>query len=381
MTARLEVSLDVTAVPPSPAGAGRYTIELAGALARHPEVALQLVARRHDGRWSELDVPVWAGAPTARPLRLAWEQFVLPRLLRRMAPAVHHGPHYTMPERAPVPCVVTIHDCTFFDHPEWHERSKVHFFRRAIKVAAEKASAVVCVSEATAGDLRRHCAVRGPVFVAPHGVDLERFSPQEPAPGADAALLERLGLGEDRPYVLFVGTVEPRKNVEGLVRAFDRLSGRHPDLLLVLAGQPGWGEADLDRAIAAAPARGRIVRTGYVPDAAVPALLRHAAAVAYPSHEEGYGLPALEALACGAPLVTTEGTAMAELSGGAAWLVPPGDDEALAVALESLLEAPSHDGAVAARRRLGLEVAASRTWAASAAVHLEAYRSAAGMGA
>jgi glycosyltransferase involved in cell wall biosynthesis len=127
--------------------------------------------------------------------------------------------------------------------------------------------------------------------------------------------------------------------------------------------------AETERALAAARHPERIVRTGYLPDEAVPALLRQAAVVAYPALEEGFGLPALEALACGAPLVTTEGTAMAEMAGAAALLVPPGDVGALAGAIGTALQ----EGRATARRALGLTVAGERTWEASVALHLGAY--------
>ena len=119
--------------------------------------------------------------------------------------------------------------------------------------------------------------------------------------------------------------------------------------------------AETERALAAARHADRIVRTGYLPDGAVPALLRQASVVAYPAFEEGFGLPALEALACGAPLVTTEGTAMAEVARGAALLVPPGDVGALAEALGTALDEGRHS----ARRAQGIAVAAERTWGAS----------------
>jgi len=376
--APLRLTLDVTAVPANPAGAGRYTVELARALGERSDVALTLVARRDDGRrWGGLGAAdrrprVMASAPTARPVRLAWEQLRLPALLRSVRPDVHHGPHYTMPERADVPCVVTVHDCTFFDHPEWHERSKVLVFRRAIRTAAKRAAAIVCVSETTARRLQALCPVEAPIVVAPHGVDHRRFTPAEPDVGSDTRALERLGVDPGRPLVVFVGTIEPRKGVADLVAAFDRVAASHPDALLVLAGQEGWGDQAVGRALGAADHPTQVRRTGYVPDDAVPALLRRARVVAYPSLEEGYGLPALEALACGTPLVTTSGTAMAELADGAAVLVPPGRPAALAEALDTLL---SGDEAGAEERRAkGLEVAAGRTWAASAARHLEAYR-------
>ena len=173
----------------------------------------------------------------------------------------------------------------------------------------------------------------------------------------------------DRPLVAFVGTLEPRKGVASLVAAFGLVARSHPDAVLVLGGQTGWGMAETERALAAATHPERIVRTGYLPDEAVPALLRQAAVVAYPALEEGFGLPALEALACGAPLVTTEGTAMAELAGAAALLVPPGDSAALAAALGQALDA----GRGTARRTLGIAVAGEHTWEASVALHMRAY--------
>jgi glycosyltransferase involved in cell wall biosynthesis len=341
-------------------------VELARALSARDDVDLVVVSRRKDGdRWRALgDLGVAERAPAWRPVRLGWEQAVLPKVLRDLGVDVHHAPHYTMPERARVPNVVTIHDMTFFDHPEWHERTKVRLFRRAITVAAERADALVCVSAVTAERLRARLHPSAPVHVVPHGVDHSRFRPD-----GDGSLD---GLDVRRPYVAFLGTLEPRKDVPTLVAAFDRVAASHRDLTLVIAGLDGWGADAVTEAIARTKHSDRIRRLGYVPDEAVPALLRDAAAVAYPSLDEGFGLPALEALACGAPLVTTEGTAMAEVTGNAALLVPPGDPEALADALAALVEGgPDVDGL----RTLGPDVAASYTWERSAAAHAEAYHS------
>jgi glycosyltransferase involved in cell wall biosynthesis len=145
------------------------------------------------------------------------------------------------------------------------------------------------------------------------------------------------------------------------------------DAVLVLGGQLGWGLTEIEGALAAARHGDRIIRTGYLPDEAVPALLRRSTVVAYPAVEEGFGLPALEALACGAPLITTEGTAMAEMAQGAACLVRPRDDDALTGALAAALEGGRESSEVAARRGLGLSVAARYTWSASVAKHVEAY--------
>jgi glycosyltransferase involved in cell wall biosynthesis len=374
----LSLSLDVSAVPARPAGAGHYTIELARALGRRQDVSVILVSRRGDeARWQALPGAterVVGAVPVSRPGRLAFEQARFPRLLGSLGVDVHHGPHYTMPERAPVPCVVTIHDCTFFDHPEWHERSKAVLFRRAIRRASLRAGALVCVSETTAQQLRASCPVTAPIVVAPHGVDHQRFAPGEPEPGADRAALGAAGIPLDRPLVAFVGTLEPRKGVAPLVAAFDHVADLDGDVVLVLAGQPGWGLAEIERALAAARHPERIIRTGYLPDPAIPALLRAATVVAYPSLAEGFGIPALEALACGAPLLTSAGTAMAEMAGDAALLVEPGNVDALGEALGSALQEGRESSGALGRRASGLQRAASYTWSASASRHVEAYQ-------
>jgi glycosyltransferase involved in cell wall biosynthesis len=376
----VRLSLDVTAVPTAAVGAGQYTLQLAGALASRADVDLVLFGRRNDVRpWPVLapGAKFVARAPGPRPLRLAWEQALLPGLVADSGVAVHHGPHYTMPERSHVPTVVTVHDLSFFEEPHWHQRSKVLVFRRAIRVAARRATAVVCPSRVTAEELVRWCRVETEVFIAPHGVDTDRFRPDQPEEGADRATLARLDprLSEGRPYLLFVGTIEPRKDLPTLVDAFALVAGRHPDALLVLAGGDGWGVADVERAIERSGLAPRIVRTGYVADAVVPALLRSAVAAVYPALYEGFGLPALEALACGAALVTTSGTAMEEVSGDAAVLVGPGDGAALADAIDAELTArPGEGPAAAARRQRGFDIVAGHTWAASASRHMEAYR-------
>jgi glycosyltransferase involved in cell wall biosynthesis len=313
-------------------------------------------------------------------MRLLWEQTRLPRLLTRLPVDVHHGPHYTMPEGSTLPRVVTIHDLTVFDHPEWHDRSKVVFFRRAVRVAATQADVLVCVSRTTARRLTSICSPLGEVRVVPHGVDLERFRPVGDTPDPDRrgrpdtpVPPSLAALGVAWPYVAFMGTVEPRKDVPTLVRAFDRMCPAHPGLRLVLAGAQGWGEKAVARAVAEARHPERIVRLGYVPEEAVPDLLRTAAAVAYPALEEGFGLPVLEALACGSPLVTTAGTVMEELADGAALLVEPGDAEGLAGALDMLVRG---DESLETRRARGLAVASRYSWRASAEGHVEAYRAA-----
>jgi glycosyltransferase involved in cell wall biosynthesis len=372
-----EVGVDVSAIPIDPRGAGRYVIELVRALDRRGAVGLHLSTRKGDGeRWQELapSADVRAVVPASRPRRLVWEQVASPRFVDRWGIDVHHGPHYTTPELAKVPKVVTIHDLTFFDHPEWHEKVKVAVFTRAIRSAVKLADALVCVSAPTARRLTELLDPQCPVHVIPHGIDHDLFRADGDAAADEAALA---ALGVRAPYVAFWGTLEPRKDLATLVRAFDAVAPEHPELQLVIGGGSGWGNEPFEVAYAASPHAERIVRTGYLDDAVIPALVRRAEVAVYAAIEEGFGLPALEALACGAPVVTTEGSVMEELTGGAPWLAPAGDAAALADRFRQILD-PASAGERARRRALGLEVAGRYTWDTTAEDHERVYVEVAG---
>jgi glycosyltransferase involved in cell wall biosynthesis len=274
-----------------------------------------------------------------------------------------------MPLRSPVPTVVAMHDLTFFDHPEWHERSKVVYFRRMIAASARRADVIVTGSHDAAAGLESRFHLQGETIVVHHGVDHSRFAPaSEVDDAADARLLARHGIA--RPYIAFASTIEPRKDVPSLVRAFARIAPTHPDVQLVVAGGDGWGIGEARAAIEASGVATRILRPGYVDDATLAALFRRAEVIAYPSLVEGFGMPALEALASGTPLVTTSGSALEEIVGDAALLVPPADVDALAAALARVLDDP----ALAARLRAdGPPRAATFTWARSIDAHVGAY--------
>jgi glycosyltransferase involved in cell wall biosynthesis len=369
-----EVGIDVSAIPADPRGAGRYVIELVRALDRRGTIGLHLSTRKDDGdRWQSMapSADVRPVVPISRARRLAWEQVASPRFVDRWGIDVHHGPHYTMPEVARVPKVVTIHDLTFFDHPEWHEKVKVAVFKRAIRSAVQLADALVCVSGATARRLIELLDPQCPVHVIPHGIDHDLFRADGDA-AADHAALAALGVRP--PYVAFWGTLEPRKDLATLVRAFDAVAPEHPDLHLVVGGGSGWGNEPFEVACAASPHADRIVRTGYLDDAVIPALVRRAEVAVYAAIEEGFGLPALEALACGAPVVTTAGSVMEELTGGVPWVAPAGDAAALADRFREILDPSAGAAGERARRRaLGLEVAGRYSWDATAEAHERVY--------
>jgi glycosyltransferase involved in cell wall biosynthesis len=367
----MRVVLDVSAVPTQPVGAGIYTLELARGLSDSAMIDLHLLSRRNDERWEQLcpNATVHKLTPDSRPLRIAWERTRGARFAADVQCDLWHGPHYTLPRGLRCATVVTIHDLTFFDNPETHERVKVQFFRRAITTNARRATQVVCVSQTTADRLDALVAGHAPTIVAHHGVDHDRFFVnREPRQDAlDQALLAERGIHGD--FITFVGTIQPRKALPTLITAFAALKANFPQLRLVIAGGDGWGTTELLDAIRTHGVATSVVRPGYVDDATVAALYRQAKVVAYPSLAEGFGLPALEAMACGAALVTTRGTAMDEFLDDGAITAPPGDADALTAALRVALT----DETQRRLRARGPQIAAAFTWSACVGTHLGAY--------
>ena len=218
----MRVLLDATAVPADRRGVGRYVDSLVPAL-RRADVDIRVACRPADfAQYAALSgrEPISAGRATdRRPIRLAWEQAGLPRIVRQVKPDVLHSPHYTHPLAARVPVVVTLHDATFFTDPAIHTRTKGPFFRAATKLALRRAGCCVVPSQATADELVRVAgADRARLQVAYYGVDRDVFGP----PSADAvrAVREELDIADGQDYVAFLGTLEPRKNLPALIRGW-----------------------------------------------------------------------------------------------------------------------------------------------------------------
>jgi glycosyltransferase involved in cell wall biosynthesis len=371
----VRVLLDASAIPAQHGGVGRYVAALVEALASRG-ADLHVAAQSRDvdafaatlGRDHVHALPGWAAR---RPARLVWEQVGLPRLARRLRADAVHSPHYTMPLLTRTPVVVTVHDATFFTAPELHQPVKARFFRSWTRVAVRRAAAVITPSEATAAELRRLLGpVRAPLEVIPHGVDRSRFHP--PTATAIAQLRAHLDLPGD--FISFLGTLEPRKNVPALIRAWvAAANGRPHPPALVLAGAQGW-DTELEPALAQVPDHLRVLRPGFLDDELLPALLGAAVVVCYPSLGEGFGLPVLEAMACGACVLTTRDLSLPEVGGDAVAYAPSPAVGDLQAALTGLLD---DDG----RRRDLMTRAVSRAagfdWEQSAVGHLKAYQAAA----
>src|SRR3954451_19900751 len=336
------VLVDATSVPADRGGVGRYVDGLLGALAQmEPDrVDLAVVAQRSDAeRYSRMlvDAEVIAGpaAVAHRPARLAWEQTGLPLLAQQVGAKVLHSPFYTCPLRAGCPVTVTVHDATFFTEPEHYDNTKRTFFRSAIKTSLRRAARVIVPSKATRDELIRLLdADPGRLDVAYHGVDHEAF--HQPGDDEKRRVRARLGLG-DTPYVAFLGAKEPRKNVPNLIRGWvAAVSGRDNPPALVGAGGSGHDD-EIDQAVAEVPAGLRLLRPGYLRYADLPGFLGGALVAAYPSHGEGFGLPVLEAMACGAPVLTTPRLSLPEVGGDAVAYTGPEPGE-IARDLRALLD-------------------------------------------
>ena len=360
------IAVDATAVPARLTGAGVYVARVLAELAARDD--LELEAFCAPGSAGALAAPGLRLRPVrlagaGRPARIAWTQLLAGRAARRAGAGLLHGVHYELPLRSGLPQVVTVHDLTLLTHPGWHEASKVRYFGWAMRRAVAAATRVLCVSATTAADLTERLGVPGDrVDVTPLGTDLR--------PAADSQVAElRRRLGLDGPYLLGLGTVEPRKDLPTLVRAFAALAAELPHRL-VLAGLAGWGAGELEAAVAASGVADRILVTGFVADADKAALLTGADVFAYPSRYEGFGLPVLEAMACGTPVVTTTGGSLPEVAGDAATLIDPGDEDALAAAIAKLATDPAARQDAAAR---GLARAATFTWKRCAELTATAY--------
>jgi len=325
------------------------------------------LAAQGGARWRLYARPGGANMPEGacvrrlRPARL-WTHLGLGPELALRPPDALFVPAHVLPLPCRVPAIVTVHDVGFRHFPAAHPWSRRAYLewstRRHVRIAAR----LVADSAATADDLvRLFGADRARITIAPLGA-LPVAAP--PAPADVAALRARLGLPADARYVLHVGTLQPRKNLPRLIAAFARLAAERPDLQLVLAGAPGWGDENLGGAATSAGVGARVHLVGYVPRAEVGALYAGAAAVVVPSLHEGFGLPALEAMAHGAPLALASSSSLPEVGGAAALYFPPTDVEAQAAAIARLLD----DAPLAARlSAVGRQRAGQFTWDATAA--------------
>ena len=368
LPASLSVAIDARIAGYTAGGIAQYTLQLSRALALlgGARYTMLLAARPRE----QFEIP--AGVATAKlwtPPHHRFEQWSLPIELARLRPRVLHSVDFIPPLRRRFRSVITVHDLAFLRYPETMT-AESHRYYGQLDRAVRSAERFVAVSEATRADL---IALLGAddarIRVIPHGLD-PFCSPRSEV--EQARVRQRHGLAGR--FVLWVGTFEPRKNVPTLLRAFASMRDRDPTLTLALVGRRGWLDAPIFELIQTTRlGRGVQVLEG-VPRADLPGLYSAAAAFAFPSRYEGFGLPILEAMACGAPVVAADVSSLPEVLGEAGLLVSPDDPDSLAEALRRVLDDPA---LAAELRHRGLARAAQFSWDRAARATLTAYREAA----
>jgi glycosyltransferase involved in cell wall biosynthesis len=366
------IYLDVSAAVHARAGLGRYAASLAGALAaRDPErFTIFFNGSRH------ARPPAGLERMPARSVRAGYKRWRMAVWLGQLArlgfdgllpgaELYHATEHLLMPLRQ-VPTVLTVHDLIFRLFPQHHKRLNYWYLNAAMPLYCRRASAVIAVSEATKRDLVRLYGLEPAKITVVHEAAAPHFVPASPA--AIAAARARYHLPER--YLLHVGTIEPRKNLERLLEALHGLRAGGEDLKLVIVGSKGWLYQDFFRRLEALALGDALCLPGYVPDADLPAIYSGARLAVVPSLYEGFGLPVLEAMACATPVVCSNTSSLPEVGGDIARYFDPGDVAAMADAILTVWR----DGTLReAMRQDGLARAAQFSWTRAADQTLALY--------
>jgi glycosyltransferase involved in cell wall biosynthesis len=355
----LRVFYNASAVPQRPAGAGIYTLQLGRALARRAGLSLAVLAS------GDLGFGEWLPSPGSTPRRLAWEASQLGAAVRGAAADVYHGPHFVTPKTR-VPAVATVHDLTFFRTPRRYGLAHRAYYRRIAR-SATRADRIIVPSGAVAGDVVRFLGY------APARIRVIAEAPRTglgPASEADVANF-RARFGLDTPYLACLGTAEPGKRAVDAIRAMPAILERAPGTLLALAGNPGPLSQGLQREADRLGVVRAVRFVGYLPDEDLAPFLTGAEALLFPSSYEGFGLPPLEAMACGTPVIAADAPAMSEVLRGGAAFVPVGQPEPLAREAVKLLAGPELRAERGAAAR---EFAGRFSWATAAEETEAVYR-------
>jgi len=355
-------------------GTGNYTFELARALIRLPDnLDFRVLWPAHvpipDPGVSNLLSGIIEPARSKSVLRrLYLDQFGMRQYAACMKADVLHYPATIGPLIETEHLVLTVHDLAFFRNPEWHRWERALYYRFAVKRSAKLATRIIADSEATAVDCHEFLGIADDrIDIIPLGVN-DNFRPV--AEEQRAAVRQRYRLPES--FVLFVGTIEPRKNISRIIQAWSQIAGEC-SLDLVIAGRDGWESDPIYETAITSPHADRTHFPGFIDDADLPALLCAAHVFVWPSLYEGFGLPPLDAMACGTPVVTSNTSSLPEVVGDAAICVDPSDVKAIASAM---LEAATDQTRRHALRTKGIERAKTFTWERTARLTLESYRAA-----
>lgn len=372
----MRIAIDYTPGIAQRAGIGRYTRNLIQALIEVDQTD-QFTLFSTERATTAYRFP---SAPNVRPrvvgignrnATIVWQRLNIPipvELVTGRADVLH-GPDYILPPAFNTPRVVTIHDLAFLTNPECALPSLVEYLTNVTPRSIRRADRVIAVSQRTADDLIERLRVpREKIHVIHLGVD-PSFTPERDA-NREKRLRERLGI--QQPFILAVGTIEPRKNYEELIAAFARAT-RSSDgpPLLVIVGRKGWLYDGVFRAVETHDLRERVLFLDFVADEDLPTLYHAAVALAMPSIYEGFGIPVVEAMASGTPVICSDSGPLPEIAGDAARFVTVGDVDALAGALCAVY---TDEALRETLRERGLARARHFSWTEAAQKHLAVYR-------
>jgi glycosyltransferase involved in cell wall biosynthesis len=309
--------------------------------------------------------------PVQRPMvRIAWEQFLQPLEVLKVKPDLLHGLAFVLPLVNRVPGIITIFDLSFFRVPDAFNPLNRLYLQTMSQVSAKRAVHICAIAEHGKQEIIQQFGVEpSKVTVVYPGTDARFATP--PTQEAIAAFRHQKGLPER--FILYMGTLEPRKNIPLLIRAFATLHTHIPNLKLVLAGGKGWGYNDIFAEVVRLGLENSVLFPGFVPSEEQALWYGAAEIFVYPSRYEGFGLPPLEAMACGTPVITSNAASLQEVVGNAGSTVEPTDEQGLAAAMEQLL---TNKTLHAERRNAGFQQAARFRWEASAWSQAEVYRNA-----
>lgn len=335
----MKIAIDLTPLPNQKTGVGQYAKALIFALADQDRKNHYLVfirksqAADFDPKKSNFLIVSCAEFLRFRILRIAWEQIILPLRLEFRRADILHSLHYTTPLIGRFGRVVTFHDMTFFLFPEKHTPVKKFFFRLMIPLSAKICDRIIAVSQSTKNDIQKILGVGQKKIDVVYETINPLFSPKK---NEAAAIGVKTKYGIKNKFILYAGTLEPRKNVDGLIKAYSTIVGG-TDCQLVIAGKKGWAYQSIFMTVKNLALERKIIFTDYVPDQDLAVLYNAAEIFVYPSFYEGFGIPPLEAMACGVPTITSNISSMPEVAGDGALLVDPNNSGDLSRAMRELL--------------------------------------------
>lgn len=369
--AGLRVGLDVHMIGERETGNETYAVNLLRALLAREDGSTYLPLTPYPERLAPVDPRAPGRALRVRPASAALRIGLgIPWAARRHRLDLVHMT-YLAPPRRLVPAVVTVHDLSFEAMPETFSRRDRQLLGWGVPWAVRQAVRIITDADYTKRDLvTRYRVPAERVHVVPLAAGPAFRRVEEP--GRRATVLERHGIRP--PFILSVGNLQPRKNLARLLEAFRLLTAGGAAIRLVVVGQKGWGPTRLEERVDALGLAGQVIVTGYVPEAELPALYSAAACFAYPALYEGFGLPPLEAMACGSPVVASDSACLPEILGDGALLVDARDPGALAEALQAVLASPARAAELSLR---GMARAATYSWERAAAETVAVYREAA----